>query len=162
MHGLPALLLLNCGSKKRRPGGQEKSLTHKKMQRCSAGTARSRSSHPQPGGRVTKYGQKARHPAHNCLERAFAMSGGNEAAAASVTERASCQGFLQKHGGFILGKVAGTSNQHRFLLAHKCLLLFIIFPGMSTVLFDRRPAIFRNFDTLFSGRSDTTSSRGPS
>ena len=90
------------------------------------------------------------------------MSGGNEAAAVSVTERAPCQGFLQKHGGLIFKKVAGTSNQHRFLLAHKCLLLFFIFPGMSTVLFDRRPAIIRNFDTLFSGRSDTTSSRGPS
>jgi hypothetical protein len=87
------------------------------------------------------------------------MSGGNEAAAASVTERAPCQGFLQKHGGFIFKKVAGTSNQHRFLLAY-CLLLFVIFPGMSTVLFDRRPAIIRNFVTLFSGRSDTTSSRG--
>jgi hypothetical protein len=45
---------------------------------------------------------------NNCLGRSFDMSGGNEAAATSVTERAPCQGFLQKHGGFIFKKVAGT------------------------------------------------------
>jgi hypothetical protein len=34
------------------------------------------------------------------------MSGGIGAAAASVPERAACEGVLQKHGGFIFKKVA--------------------------------------------------------
>ncbi len=36
------------------------------------------------------------------------MSGGIGAAAASVPQRAACEGFLQKYGGFIFKKVAET------------------------------------------------------
>jgi hypothetical protein len=61
------------------------------------------------------------------------MSEGNEAAAASVTKRAPCQGFLQKFGGLIFKKVAGTSNQHRFL-RHTNACFFLLF-FLSRLLF---------------------------
>jgi hypothetical protein len=80
------------------------------------------------------------------------MSGGNAEAAASVTEREPCQGFLHKFGGLIFKKVAESARIR---------LRLLVLLG-SVVLFGRYTSTILNFDTLCSGRSDTTSSRGPS